>query len=226
MYSKCPVTDEIYGARSLTSVITNIEHTRQHSINIMQHGSTRATLTGLFCPSGVQGTRSTFHSLLSSWRCCCMNWSQKLLFRDMDTWDVGSSGLRDAYTLSDHILCGPCEGCRRDLTQKACVCSETLFVCCMASLYLDLSTKEKYQQAVPEWRIVLLVFMSSCECHWMLVLCDEWQFISSCTPDIFFTLALQCWQIERWWLECKANDARCLIFRHRCDTGIMWKLSE
>lgn len=114
--------------------------------------------------------------------------------------DAGSSGLRDAYTPSDHILCGPCEGCRRDLIWEAWVCAETLFVCYTASQCVDISVRGKYQQAGQGWRVVLLAFMGSCECQWMLVLWDEWQSISSCTP-VFSSL----WpySADKWrWSEC------------------------
>lgn len=54
--------------------------------------------------------------------------------------------------------------------------------CSCASLCVDISVGGKYQRVGQGWRIVLLAFMGSCECHWMLVLWDEWQSIPSCTP--------------------------------------------
>lgn len=78
-------------------------------------------------------TRNTLNfslpSLLCRSGCCCVKWRYKLSFGTPDTWDAGSSGLTDAYPLSHHVLRGPWEGCRRELTQKACVCAETFFSC-------------------------------------------------------------------------------------------------
>lgn len=50
----------------------------------------------------------------------------------------------------------------------------------IASLCADIFVRGKYQRAGQGWRIVLFAFMGSCECHWMLVLWDEWRSISPC----------------------------------------------
>lgn len=156
------------------------------------------------------------------------------------TWDLGipgccfplgieligdsSSRLRDASTLSDYILCSPCEGWAHEQTLKLWL----VLRCCLCLVLhhyawtFSLPRENISGHQAGQGRIVLLVIMGSCECHWKLVLWDEWQYISSSVSSLGTP---QYWQMEMM-RKCKVNDARCLIFQWGCDSEIMWKLSE
>lgn len=99
---------------------------------------------------------------------------------------------------------------------EAWVCAETLFVCCMASLCMDISAGGEISAGGSGMENCFVCFY---EFMWMSpnVSAVGWMTIRLFLHSVFFTLTLQCWQ--------NGNDQSVRQMMQGV-TETMWKLSE